>query len=323
MNMANQPFMKYYNPAIARFAAGYRGGIYGVPAAEYVNNAGMWYKKSLLARYGMSVPTTFSQFIADCKVFKAHGITPVFVAGKDGYQNILFAGIYNQLIVKDAPASQSTAISTQNDQAFWKGTRTWTSPVFQTTANEYEQVMKYIEPAAAGVPAQTAPGVWATQANNYPFFIDGSYDGNTITQANPKLDLGFFAFPGTNNATYNRIPLDSDLTWTVPTWAKHKTLAMEWLSLFSQPANYKKWVQATGSLSTQTSVPTPTLKWTDWLTSHMSTSYPALTPPWTPAGAPKDAPEPDTTQMAPIGPTSASNELKDAAKDYKNAVKNQ
>ena len=52
-----------------------------------------------------SVPTTYSQFIADCKVFKAHGITPVFVAWKnDGYQNILFEGIYNQLIMKNTPA---------------------------------------------------------------------------------------------------------------------------------------------------------------------------------------------------------------------------
>ena len=63
----------------------------------------MWYKPSLLAKYGLSVPTTFNQFMADCKVFKAHGITLVYVSGKDGYQNILFAGIYNQLIMKDTP----------------------------------------------------------------------------------------------------------------------------------------------------------------------------------------------------------------------------
>ena len=195
VNMANEPFMKYYNKTNAEYAAGYQGGIYGIPAAEYVNNGGMWFKQSLLAKYGLSVPTTYNQFIADCKVFKAHGITPVFVAGKDGYQNILFAGIYNQLIMKDTPASDATTVSLNRNVAFWKGTQKWTDPVYQTAANEYEQVMQYIEPEAAGVAAQTAPGEWAVQSSNYPFFIDGSYDGNTITAGQPVAEPRFLRLP--------------------------------------------------------------------------------------------------------------------------------
>jgi raffinose/stachyose/melibiose transport system substrate-binding protein len=321
VNMANEPFMKYYNKTNAEYAAGYDGGIYGVPAAEYVNNGGMWYKKSLLAKYHMKVPTTFNQFMADIKTFKAHGITPVFVAGKDGYQNILFAGIYNQLIMQDTPASQATTVSLNRNKAFWQGTQKWTDSVYQATAKEYEEVMRYIEPEAAGVSAQTAPAEWAVQSSNYPFFIDGSYDGNTITQASSSLSLGFFAFPGTNNPAWNRIPLAPDLTWTVPTWAKHKTLAMEWLSLFSRPSNYAGWVKATGSLSTETSVSTPSLKWTDWLSAHMSNAYDALTTPWAPNGAPTDATEPNTTVMQPIGSVSPTAELQASAKDYLNAVK--
>ena len=321
VNLANEPFMKYYNKSLQEFAAGYDGGIYGVNAAEYVNNGGMWYKKSLLAEYGLSVPTTYNQFVADCKVFKAHGITPLFVAGKDGFQNILFAGIYNQLIMQATPGSDATTVSLNRNEAFWKGTQKWTDPVYQQTASEYEQVMQYIEPEAAGVAAQTAPAEWAVQSTNYPFFIDGSYDGNTITQANPSLSLGFFAFPGTNNPAWNRTPLAPDLTWTVPTWAKHKTLAMEWLSLFSQPSNYAGWVKATGSLSTETSVPTPTLKWTDWLTAHVGNAYDALTTPWAPNGAPTDATEPNTTAMQPTGSVPATTALQDSTKDYTNAIK--
>ena len=321
VNLANEPFMKYYNKTSAEYAAGYDGGIYGIPAAEYVNNGGLWFKQSLLAKYGMSVPTTYNQFIADCKVFKAHGITPVFVAGKDGYQNILFEGIYNQLIMKNTPASDATTVSLNRNEAFWKGTQKWTDPVYQTAANEYEQVMQYVEPEAAGVAAQTAPGEWAVQSSNYPFFIDGSYDGNTITAANPSLNLGFFAFPGTNNPSWNLVPLAPDLTWTVPTWAKNKTLAMEWLELFSQPSNYAGWVKATGSLSTETSVATPSLKWTGWLSTHMSTAYDALTTPWAPNGAPTNASEPDTIAMQPIGSVPAATELEDSANNYANAIK--
>jgi raffinose/stachyose/melibiose transport system substrate-binding protein len=320
-NLANEPFMKYYDTSDSAYSIGYNGGIYGVTAAEYVNNGGMWYKPSLLAKYGLSVPTTFDQFIADCKTLKDHGITPVYVAGKDGYQNILFAGIYNQLIMQGTPSSEATAVSLNRAKAFWNGTQNWTSPAYETAATEYEQVMQYIEPAAAGVAAQTAPGEWAINSSNYPFFIDGSYDGNTITQANPSLSVGFFAFPGTNNPSWNRIPTATDLTWTVPVWAKHKTLAMEWLSLFSQPSNYAKWVKATGSLSTETSVPTPTLSWTSWLSAHMGTSYQALTSIWVPTGAADGASEPDTILMQPIGTVSAAGELKTSAQNYTKSVK--
>jgi raffinose/stachyose/melibiose transport system substrate-binding protein len=321
MNMAGQPFMKSYDPTITKFAAGYQGGIYGVPAAEYVNYGGMWFKKSLLQKYNMQVPTTFSQFLADCATFKAHGMAPIFVAGKDGYGDIAFRGIYTQLLYQGRPASDATSFSLARNTAFWKGTQKWTDPVYQTTASEYEQVMKYIEPGAAGVAAATAAGEWAVNTGNYPFFLDGSWDGNTITQANPSLSFGFFAFPGTNNPAWNRASLAADLTWTVPVWAKHKSLALEWLSLFSQPSNYAGWVHATGSLSTETSVPTPTLSWTDWLASHASDAYPTLTTPWGPNGALPDATEPSMQAMLPIGSLSPTAALQTSEKDYKSAVK--
>jgi raffinose/stachyose/melibiose transport system substrate-binding protein len=321
MNLANEPFMKYYNKTIQEAGAGYGNGIYGAVAADYVNVTGMWYKQSLLTKYGLSLPTTFDQFLSDCKVFKEHGISCVYVSGKDGYQNILFAGIYNQLIVQDTPASQAGAVSLERAKDFWNGTENWTSPVYEEAAKEYQEVMQYTEPDAAGVSAQTAPGEWAVNTGNYPFFIDGSYDGNTITTANPSLSLGFFSFPGTDNPSWNRPATSDDLTWTVPTWSKNQKLALEWLTLFSNPSNYAGWVKETGSLSTETSVPTPNLSWTSWLSAHMSTSYSALSSLWVPNGAADGASEPDTTRAAPIGTVSWSTELKNDAVAYTKSVK--
>jgi raffinose/stachyose/melibiose transport system substrate-binding protein len=321
LNLANEPFMKYYDNSIQQAGAGYGNGIYGAVAAEYVNNGGMFYKTSLLAKYGLPVPATFDEFLNDCKVFKSHGISCVYVAGKDGYQNILFAGIYNQLIMQDTPSGQANTVSVDRAREFWDGTENWTSPVYEQAATEYEEVMQYIEPDAAGVSAQTAPGEWAVNSGNYPFFIDGSYDGNTITTANPSLGTGFFAFPGTNNPSWNRVPTADDLTWTVPAWARHQKLAMEWLELFSQPSNYAGWVKATGSLSTETSVPTPTLSWTSWLSAHISDSYSALGSLWVPTGAADGASEPDTTLMAPIGNVPATAELQTSAQNYTKSVK--
>ena len=323
LDLSSQPFMKRFDLSTQQFTMGYKGGVYGVTTAEYVNNSGLFYKKDLLAKYGLSVPTTFDQFINDLKVLKSKGVSPVFVAGKDGYQSIIWFGIYNQLLMQDKPASDANSIWVQRDQQFWQGQQNWNSAVYQEAAQRYEEVMSYIEPDAGGVPAQTAPGVWASNANDYPFLVDGSYDGNTIAQANPSLQFGFFAVPGTDNASWNRPDLAPDLTWTVPKWAKHQTLALEYLDFFTQQSNYAAWLKATGSVSTEPAVPTPTLGWTDWLTAHASQGFIGTTVPWLPpsAGNGNPAGGPTLTNTKPFGSQSLTSALDQSAKAYTAAVK--
>lgn len=320
VDLSDQPFMKRFDTTAQRYAMGYQDGIYGVMTSEYVNNTGLWYKKDLLDKYHLAVPTTFGEFVDGLKTFKAHGLTPVYVAAKDGYQNIIWAGIINQLLMQDKPAGQAQAVYEQRAQDFWKGGQGWDSPLYRDAARRYEKVMSFIEPSAAGVAAQTAPGVWATQGDDYPYFVDGSYDGITITQANPKLHVGFMAIPGTDDADWNRPALAPDLSWAVPVWAKHRKLAMEWLDLFTEQSQYVAWIRATGSLSTEPAVPTPTLSWTDWLSAHVSEGYPNASQPWIPSGAASDAGGPDLSKMRPIGSQSPASALSQAADAYRKSV---
>lgn len=323
LDLSSQPFMKRFDPATQQFTMGYKGGIYGVTTAEYVNNTGLFYKKDLLAKYGLSVPTTFDEFVNDLKTLKSKGVSPIFVAGKDGYQSIIWFGIYNQLLMQDKPASDANTLWLQRNQQFWDGQQNWNSPVYQEAAKRYEQIMSYIEPNAGGVPAQTAPGVWAAKADDYPFLVDGSYDGNTIEQANPSLNFGFFAVPGTDNASWNRADLAPDLTWTVPSWSKHQKLALEYLDFFTQQDNYAAWVKATGSVSTEPAVPTPSLKWSDWLSAHASQGFIGTTLPWLPptAGNGNPAGGPTLTDTQPFGSESLLSALDKSAKAYTAAVK--
>lgn len=320
-DLSKQSFMKRFNTASQQYVMGYKNGIYGVMVAEYVNDTGLFYKKSLLSQYGMSVPTTFNQFIDDLKTFQSHGITPIYVAGKDGYQSIVWFGIVNQLLMQGQPSSAAESVYEQRAQAFWNGTQNWNSPLYEEAVQRYEQVMSYIEPSAGGVSAQTAPGQWAVQSNNFPFFVDGSYDGNTIAQAESSLKFGFMALPGTDTASANRAALAPDLSWTVPTFAKQKTLAMDWIDLFTQPSTYAGWLKATGSDSTEPSVPTPSLSWTDWLSAHAAQGFYYTTEPWVPSSAPTDASGPVLTSMQPFGSQSPTAALNQSATDYTAALK--
>jgi raffinose/stachyose/melibiose transport system substrate-binding protein len=321
LDLSGQPFMKRFDATQQKYNMGYNGGIYGVTTAEYVNNTGLWYKKDLLTKFGLKLPTTFNEFISDLKLLKSKGLSPIFVAGKDGYQNIIWSGIVNQLLMEDKPAGQAGAVYQQRAQDFWDGKQNWDSPIYQEASKRYEEIMQYIEPNAAGVPAQTAPGVWAANEKDYPFFVDGSYDGNTIAQANPNLNLGFFAVPGTDNASWNRAALAPDLTWTVPVWAKHQKLALEYLDFFTQKSNYEEWVKATGSLSTEPAVSTPKLPWTDWLSQHAAEGYVNSSLPWIPATAARPANGPQTQDAKPFGNMSWSQTLSECAKSYTASIK--
>jgi raffinose/stachyose/melibiose transport system substrate-binding protein len=320
VDLTDQPFMKRFDPAAQKYAMGYNNGTYGVMTAEYVNNSGMFYKKDLLTKYGLSVPTTYSEFVNDLDVLKSKGLTPLYVAGKDGYQSIAWFGIMNQLLMQGKPSADAPAVWEKRAQDFWSGAQSWTDPVYADAANRYEKVLSYMEPNAAGVPAQSAPGVWAAKTNDFPFFFDGSYDGNTIAQSNPSLNFGFMALPGADDAAANRAVLAPDLSWVVPTWSKHQQLAMEWLDMFTQPDNYAAWLKATGSISTEPAVPTPPLSWTDWLSTHASQGFVNAEQPWTSTKFPTAAGDQDRTKMQPFGSQTPAQALKESADAYKSAA---
>ncbi|MER6946016.1 extracellular solute-binding protein [Nonomuraea sp. NPDC000554] len=315
-DLKDQPFMKHYDAATQAAAVGYKGGVYGVMAASYAAAGAIWYKKDLLAQYGIAVPTTFQEFLDACAKLKKAGKTPIFLSGKVGMQGGIWQGIENQLMMKGRGATESVQISADRAKAFWDGTQKWTDPIYKEVGARYAKVMQYVVPTASGIDQQTAPGVWAVKTDDYPFLVDGSWDGLTIQQANPKLNLGFFTLPGTDDPAANRVAFKPDLTWVVPASAPHKDLAMQWLTMFSEPENYQEWLRLTGSLSAQPALKNTGLPWMDWLNQHSEGSFTQLTPPWTPAGAPLDAMGPDFYKLAPIGTDSLDTILSRSASAY-------
>ena len=95
---------------------------------------------------------------------------------------------------------------------------------------------------------------------------------------------------------------------------------MEWLDLFTQPDNYAAWLKATGSISTEPSVPTPALSWTDWLSKNASQGYVNAEAPWTSTKFPSEAGDIDRTKMQPFGSQTPAQALKTSADAYKSAA---
>src|SRR5215469_257580 len=71
-----QPFLKdYKSGAVA--AETYKGKTYGVVSGEY--QEGVFYNKKIFAKYHLTPPTTYSQFLTTLKTLKTHGVTPMWL----------------------------------------------------------------------------------------------------------------------------------------------------------------------------------------------------------------------------------------------------
>jgi raffinose/stachyose/melibiose transport system substrate-binding protein len=240
-----QSFLGDYQQSAVQ-ADTFQGKTYGLVSGEY--QEGVFYNKAIFAKYNLTPPTTFSQFLADCQTLKSHGVQPLYTAlGNVGpvYLQFLYYEAMADLWYPKAPGGNLAT-------ALMNGTAKWTDPAFVQGMNEEKQVAQYLEPNYTGVPWQSmAGGDFA--AGKAAMELDGSWDLASLHQANPKLQLGYFPVPFSDNAADNQAFSQNDLTFYVVNSSPNKTAAMKWLEFFSSPQIYAQYVNITGISSSQKS----------------------------------------------------------------------
>ena len=86
----------------------------------------MFYNKAVFAKYHLSAPTTYSQFLAVCKTLKSHGVQPLFTAlGNVGpvYLQFIYYEAMVDLWYPHAPNGNLAS-------AIENGSAKWTDPAF-------------------------------------------------------------------------------------------------------------------------------------------------------------------------------------------------
>jgi raffinose/stachyose/melibiose transport system substrate-binding protein len=216
----------------------YNGKVYGIMAGAY--QEGIFYNKAIFARYHLSPPATWNQFLTVLSTLKSHGVTPMYL-GLGGVGPVYLQYLYYELMISDwyphAPGG-NLARDLEN------GSAKWTSPYFTQAMNQEKQLAQYLEPNYTGVPWEGMPGAFAKgQAAMMP---DGSWDMTLVHQANPSAQVGFFPLPGSNNAADNQPEVGDNLSISVLGNAPDKAAAMKWLQFFSQPGIYQQYADITG-----------------------------------------------------------------------------
>ena len=121
--LTGQSFLSDYQSSAVQ-ADTYQGKAYGLVSGEY--QEGVFYNKAIFAKYNLTPPTTFSQFLADCQTLKSHGVNPLFTAlGNVGpvYLQFIYYEAMTDLWYPKAPGGNLAT-------ALMNGTAQWTDPNF-------------------------------------------------------------------------------------------------------------------------------------------------------------------------------------------------
>jgi raffinose/stachyose/melibiose transport system substrate-binding protein len=241
----NQPWIHDFTPTALEQET-YKGQIYGVLSGQY--QRALFYNKADFAKYHLSVPTTYTQFLNVLSTLKSHGVQPLWLGvggGAAGYvQQFLTTALMQELWQPNVPGKNlATDLQT--------GATTWNSKYYVQAETEEAAIGKYFEPDYTGISWESMPGDFA--ANRGAILMDGSWDLSTVQQANPKLQVGTFPVPGSNIASQNQTILQPDLNFEVLKKAQNIPAALAYLAFFASKPIYEQYVDITGISPSETS----------------------------------------------------------------------
>ena len=213
-----------------------------------------WYNTAEFNQAGITPPSNWTQFLADCQTLSDAGITPVSVGGSDGwtladwFQNIYLSeagpAMYNKLAHHQIP---------------------WTSPSVIKALTTFGQLLgnqKYIVGGDAGA-LQTSFNNSVTQTFTTPpkaaMVFEGDFSATQITsttKAKIGTDAKFFPFPGpatsgSSGGSSGFVQVAGDMATALNT----DPATMELIQYLASPAADSIWAHEGGYLTPNKLVP--------------------------------------------------------------------
>jgi raffinose/stachyose/melibiose transport system substrate-binding protein len=244
VNLSNQSFLKNFEPSVIRQLSE-NGKVYAIPSGlDYYT--GVFYSKAIFAKYHLSIPRTWSQFLAVCKTLKAAGVSPLLIGGKDTWP----AGLVMQAVVHAlyTPSQQQAFV-----KGLWEGQDLLTTAKAVEVLDRIQTIYSYVTPNFPGIAYAEVPALFsAGQAAMVP---DGTWDQPTIQAANPKFQFGYFPLPAGDTAASNAyLGGKLDISYSIPSNSKHIALAEEWIAMYSSPKWYQEYIAGSGFIPVEPNI---------------------------------------------------------------------
>jgi raffinose/stachyose/melibiose transport system substrate-binding protein len=244
LSLNNQPWIHAFTNGALQLES-YNGKVYGILSGQYQRV--IFYNKADFAKYHLSVPTTYNQFLKLLATLKADHVTPLWL-GAGGGAPFYTTDFITQPLMSSVWEPNVPGHNLTTD--LQTGSAKWTDPGFLQVLKEEVAIGKYLEPGYAGVSWEGMPGAFAS--NKAPMLLDGSWDLATVHTDNPKLQVGSFPMPGSNIAANNQPILQPDLNFEILKKANNIPAALAWLKFFASKPIYEQYVDITGISPSET-----------------------------------------------------------------------
>ena len=197
------------------------GKQWGIPYTYY--QWGVYYRKDLFEANGISVPTTWDEFVAACATLKAAGITPITIGSKYLWTT---AGVFDYLNLRTNGYEFHMALT--------KGEVPYTDPKVHAVFDKWDEFVKpgyFLENHASLAWQEAIPPMVNGEAAMY---VMGNFSVALFKEGGLTNDnLGFFQFPEITPG----IPMAEEAptdTMHIASGAKNKTDAKRFLIFLSR-----------------------------------------------------------------------------------------
>lgn len=243
MDLTGQPFLANYQEA-AIDTGSFDGKVYQIPVGTTIYS-GIFYNKALFTEYGVDVPTTWDGLVAACDTFAANDIPCMTAGGADGWP--IFVGAYG-LLGSIFPDQYALV------EGLWNGDVKWNdAKALEMWSKMQVYARDFIEAGASGLPADGAPGRFASGA--VAMLPAGTWNAAQIQEVDPEMDWGYIPFPGSDNSDDNQYWFGKyDMGWVAAANSAHPEEALAYLTMLSDPENYKEFIDTVEFIPTQVGV---------------------------------------------------------------------
>ena len=183
------PLLSHYQPA-ALSALSYQGRPYAVPYA--VVTYPVYYNVDIFEAHGLSVPTTWEEFLRVCQALKEAGIAPISMY----HANWAFTEILH-------PAVAAAFLPDEWLEALEAGQVNYDSPEFVATFEAIGELVPYLIDGWEGMTYGDARAAFAN--GDAAMIFDGNWSVPTFKDLNPDLNFDVFVLPGPAGRMYWRL----------------------------------------------------------------------------------------------------------------------
>ena len=257
-NLASLPQAKTIDPNIQALVtqyASFQGETNVLPYS--VAAEGVIYNVDLFDKVGVSsVPTTWSELLAVAEKFKSAGITPIYQTYGDTWttQQGLFdytaGGMIDVAAFYQGLAREGTNLGPNSSVSFEKD--------FTAPCQKMLSLTSYFNDNP--IAKHYADGNEAFANGQAGMYMQGPWAVGEVLAINPKLKMGTFALPATDDASQTKCRVNLDLAIWLPRSqpAAQRTAAIQFLDYLMQPSVLNAYNQANLAFSPLKNAPPQT-----------------------------------------------------------------